>query len=41
MSIGIYEQLEQKAQRVNWKREKRNEHYILLAVADLVMNLKQ
>ena len=31
MSIGIYEQLKQKAKRVAWKKETRNEFYILFS----------
>ncbi|MEW6233019.1 MAG: ATP-binding protein [Chloroflexota bacterium] len=31
MSIGIYEQLKQKAQRVNWRKEKRKEFYMLFS----------
>jgi AAA+ ATPase superfamily predicted ATPase len=40
MSIGIYEQLKQKAQRVNWKREKRNEYYILFSRSGFSDELK-
>lgn len=40
MSIGIYEQLKQKAQRVNCKREKRNEYYILFSRSGFSDELK-
>lgn len=40
MSIGIYEQLKQKAQRVNWKREKRKEFYILFSRSGFSAELK-
>lgn len=40
MSIGIYEQLKQKASGVNWKNEKRSEYYILFSRSGFSDELK-
>jgi hypothetical protein len=40
MSIGIYEQLKQKAKRVTWRNETRHEFYILFSRSGFSDELK-